>query len=815
MGENLSIDEILRQAEEIRKKTARKAEHTIKEIRETDEPLAPVEEPERRDKTTAFSKVSDKTMVVDTEKTPPAGKPAASTDKTQMFSDKTQAVKLSEKTGLVADLKQEKKSFFKGGQTGERVYSKEPPEIIEKPATIKSKSKFDKTSDLQEIPTILAVEELKHTRIMGSMAEPGAADKPAESELPAENVQIKLEGFDDEIEDVPDIDEDVAEKILIERRRDKVNKFRLFAPEDTRDEGAPKQFVKSDFRNSEEKTAIMERLFSQKSSVQISIVFTVLFGGLLLAVTLARDTAYLPSFLASHDAYFITVIVLYALVMAANLPNLLQAFHFKNGIRYDFPIGIVSILIMAHTIMLYANPDLLIDGGAILPSAVTLAFFMSGMGKRALLTRLIENFEFITASGEKYTVETIRNVVDSTIISRGLLKGDPVLKSSVKTDFPTGFLEIGCGDDPADRISGTTGSIMLLLNAVLFGVVTFATKNWCIGLNTAACGLCISVPAVSLYATNLTVLGVSRALGEKHAMINGFAGARMVNDANALVLEAHDLFGAKSCDLHGIKTFNGAKIDDAILQTAAVIIKTKSPLAHVFDDVIVGKQSILPDVDGLIYEDKMGTSAWIYKKKILVGNRDLLIHHGVSVPKEEYEKKYTRKGRKALYLAVAGKIMAMFIVSYNADAQMKKALRKLEKSGMTILVHSCDPFINEESITDLFALPEGYVRVMNSASGRVFEKYSDLHVEKSPAHAVHDGSALGFIGVMRGAEALEDMRSVLSVLISFGCAIGLGVIALLAFIGGYNQLTTANVLLFQGVWSLFVLLITKIKRLDI
>mgnify|MGYP000455923889 FL=1 len=66
--------------------------------------------------------------------------------------DKTRPVRLTEKTGVVPNLGG-KRSFF--GTTGsERVYSKEPPEIIEKPATIKSRSKFDKTSDLQEIPTI-------------------------------------------------------------------------------------------------------------------------------------------------------------------------------------------------------------------------------------------------------------------------------------------------------------------------------------------------------------------------------------------------------------------------------------------------------------------------------------------------------------------------------------------------------------------------------------------------------------------------------------------------------------------------------------
>ncbi len=117
----------------------------------------------------------------------------------------------------------------------------------------------------------------------------------------------------------------------------------------------------------------------------------------------------------------------------------------------------------------------------------------------------------------------------------------------------------------------------------------------------------------------------------------------------------------------------------------------------------------------------MGTSAWIYKKKILVGNRDLLINHDIAVPKQAYEEKYTRKGRKALYLAVAGKIMAMFIVSYSGNTKMEHALKKLEKSGMTILLHSCDPYINEDSVAELFHLPAGYVGVMNSSSGRVFE----------------------------------------------------------------------------------------------
>lgn len=96
----------------------------------------------------------------------------------------------------------------------------------------------------------------------------------------------------------------------------------------------------------------------------------------------------------------------------------------------------------------------------------------------------------------------------------------------------------------------------------------------------------------------------------------------------------------------------------------------------------------MPEVEDAVYEDRLGVSAWIYKKKVLVGTRDLLIHHGVPVLTEKKEREYNQKGWKVLYFAEAGELMAFFLVNYYADPQLKKMLKKLEKSGMTILVKS-------------------------------------------------------------------------------------------------------------------------------
>lgn len=715
-----------------------------------------------------------------------------------------------------ASQKTVQKSFFTSNRTKEPIYSKKPPEIIERPATIKSKSRFDKTGDLEEIPTIVAVEELEKTKISLTREEIKEKEEKAQEQREEEQaVQIVLDGFDDETKQIDKIDEELAEKQLKERRKEKVNKFRIFSPEDIEDAAKADKdtVIKKEYESADEQSAFSKRLDDARSSASLNLKITFALTFVLGLLTGFKDSSYLPSLLLDSTPYIITLLVLFVIVCVVNARIFMHGFKLKGGINSDFPICVAEIIVFVHTILLLIDSNLLLDDGTLYPFAGAFALLLSGLGKYTFITRIRTDFDFIANQKEKYTVEPIVNKVDAGIISRGLLTGEPNLKASIKTDFATKFLDISSVDEPADKISKYVGALSLLLNIILAVVVGLINQNWHLGVNVFVCAMCITTPCYALFCTNNTLLGVSKQLRTRGAMVNGFEGASVTSDANAIVIEAQNLFGPRSCEIHGIKTFNGAKADDVILKTASVIINTKSPLASVFDDVIIGKQAILPEVDDIVYEDRLGTTGWIYRKKILVGTRDLLIHHGVPVLKEDFEKKYTRKGRKVLYLAEAGKLMAMFVVSYSADPQLKKALRKLEKSGMTILVRSADPFINDESIAELFELPDGYIRVMNSSNGRAFEKYSNLFAQKSPAYIVHNGSALGLVSAFSAAEDLQETRKLISVLISFGSALGLGVVGLLAFVGGIDQLDAIKVALFQAAWCIFVNLLAKIKSL--
>lgn len=699
-------------------------------------------------------------------------------------------------------------SFFKKN-SGDEEYRSTPPQIIEKGATIKSRSGFDSSSDLHEIPTILAVDELSRAGAARGGSAP--AQKNGDEEYDSSD-QIRLFGFDDEMGEVPDIDEEVAEEQLRRRREEKVNKFRLFVPEEAPGEdGAPGGITRGDYASKNERTRVLARLFNKKTAVQLRMAFTFIIGAALLVLAALSEAGSLPAALNNERSLCITQTVLLAAAELINAELLAHGFNLKKGINYAFPVAVCCLLALAHCICLACGAVALTES-MLFPCAAVFCLFSGCVGRYKKFQRIIKNFEFLTSAEEKYTVEEIINEVDAQVISKNILDGKPYIKYSVKADFPTSFFEISFANEPADRIARLLFPIVLGFCAVLFAVYGIAKGDWEAAFGVFTGALVICCPAVTLSALNAALCDASSALEKRGAMVCGFEGAHYIHNSNAVAMDASELFGKTSCAFHGYETFNGAKIDDALLQAAAVVMKTKSPLAQLFGSVIVGGGSILPQVQDVTYEDKLGTSAWIYQRKVLVGTRELLEHHGVSVPPREYEDKYAVKGRHAVYLAVAGRLSAMFLVSYHADERLKKDLKRLEKSSMIVILRSCDPYLNEESITRLFDLPEGFIRVLNASNARSFEKYSGLVAQKSPAYAVHNGSADAFVSTVLGSDKLVGTEKFIGVLASFGSALGFGAAALLAFSGSLSQFGDINALLFQAMWAVFVIIVTKFRK---
>lgn len=770
-----------------------------------DDKTRPLNRPEasgtRKDGSHAAVPAGDKTRKI----------PAEHLAYTAPADDKTRTIPADGRTRTIPSGRT-RRSFFVSENSAERHFDETPPDIIERPANIKSKSRFNKTLDLSEIPTIVAVDELEHTRVMGYTPQ---QEEAAQKSAQRDDGQIVLEGFEDAGETSEEINEEEAEKKLLERRRQKVREFRIDSPNDVLETTQQTAFTGSgEFNTKAGKKEFFSRLKAQKRRLGLQVGLTFVCTAALLVLAVLRATGYLPAPLLDQTLYNAVQALLYAACFIANISTILRGFFSvftKKGITSALPVSVGALLVLVHTALVLFYPDFAVESIELFAGAGAFVLFMYAAGRHMQVRRVLRNFDYIRAQDEKYVVENIANPVDATVISRGLLYGEPILKTSVRVKNLVAFDETSLADDPADKIARTFYPVILFLSLVLFVVVCVVTRQWPYGFTALTAAVLAACPCFACGLFETALFTVTERISQKGAMVCGYAGADFVEDANAMVIEASDLFARKDCNLYGMRQFNGAKTDEIILQTAAVLMRAKTPLAAVFDDVIVGKSSILPEAKDILYEDKMGLSAWIYGKKVLVGNRSMLLHHGVAVPNAEFEARYTQKGRRALYLAVAGKLWAMYIFSYSADPDLQKDLKKLEKTGITILAKSTDAYINDDFIADVFDVPQGYVRVMNAASARVYEKYASLVSEDAPALVVHNGTVRGFLNAMFGADRLYVCKNLLTFFIDFGCGLGFALTALLAFTNGFSLLSALSVAAFQAMWAIVTYILAKMR----
>lgn len=255
----------------------------------------------------------------------------------------------------------------------------------------------------------------------------------------------------------------------------------------------------------------------------------------------------------------------------------------------------------------------------------------------------------------------------------------------------------------------------------------------------------MSAPVFSAFIPSFISRIINAKLNTEGTMIVSLDAAEKTAAANAVVMDSADIFDRSRCTMHGMKDFKNIRIDDVLLYAAALVIKSGGPLRESFEQVVDGRQDLLPPVKELVYEDKLGIAARIHGQKVLLGNRNLLVHHNIEAPEKALEERYSHSGRKVMYLAVAGKIAAMFVVSYAVDKNLAGFFKTLERNGIQVLVRTNDVNVTEELISKSFGMPQENFKVLSSVAGKLFKRRRDAVCDKLPARVVHDGTAYSML----------------------------------------------------------------------
>lgn len=472
---------------------------------------------------------------------------------------------------------------------------------------------------------------------------------------------------------------------------------------------------------------------------------------------------------------------------------------------------------MAQGVCFIVRPDFFdagnLDGNLyfFFPVAILVLVF-NLIGKLMVILRIQNNFKIVASERSKNAVNFLTHKDVIREVSKGMSLEEYAIAYPEKAHLLSHFLDNSYSEDHAERISRGLAPACLVA-AILSSVLSFIfNKNGAEAVTTFTAVLCICAPLTSSIAANFPLLRLSSKLVPAGAMVAGYSSVDTFSKTEAVILNACDIFRPENVVLHGIKAFDQGKIDAVILDAASVVCSTNGMLTAVFSKIIGANKSMLKPVENITYEDSMGLSAWVDGKRVLIGNRDLLMNHGIEVPSNDYEMRYVKDSKNIIYLSNSGELTAMFVISYHPNAEMQEQLNRLAGQGMYLVVETSDPNITAEKIRDAYQFPIEQIKILPA---RVHQVYLNLTKERESA-----SSKIGFMGngvtMLRAILDCIFIRSSISqsvLMQMIALVLGYGIITLFTLMGNLTMIRVSYMLLYQVIWAVLIMVIPNIKRL--
>jgi hypothetical protein len=631
----------------------------------------------------------------------------------------------------------------------------------------------------------------------------------------AESPAVSEQTENDEIRD------NISEFPAMERPKPEKRRFRIFGSDE---DPAPAEGPSydsgdelEDYNSPADAESVRNDLRSNVRRLFLRFLVTLFFSLILIGFSIAWEhSSLLPAQLHSaytEKSFLIIELIFLAASAAFSIPTIQNGisglFHLQAN--SDSAVAVAVLAALAHNISLIFTG---FSAGSRLYSALAgLALFLNAAGKLSMARRILRNFRFVSSPEDKYAVQIFDDYNTAIQMSKYYSTDGPKIAYQSKVEFLRHFLKHSFASDPSDNISqilapaGFIGSIILLI------VTAFLTKSASAAFAAFTVGSCLSVPFGATLSVNLPLARLNRVASRCGGMAVGWDAIDRFTGTDSVLVDAEELFPRGTVVLNGIQTFAGQRIDEAILEATALTSAIGGTLSDLFSQIVKSRGDILPNVEHPLYEEGLGISGKVNDRIILVGNGELLKKHGIEAPSHDYEEKYRRGGKVPVYLASGGELVAMFLVFYRSDRRRAAELRRLENTGISLLIRTLDPNITPELISDCFGLSIHSVTILNEHLGEICDS-----LRKHP----QQGRVTALLATKGRASSMFRMLTacirqraniVMGVALqTAGAVLGFALVAFFAACGGLSQLSTTALLLFELFWVAAVMFIPHIRK---
>lgn len=618
---------------------------------------------------------------------------------------------------------------------------------------------------------------------------------------------------------------------LKERRSKKIKDFILVGDEEdvsgeeVEDDNTPK--VIDDFESFDDAASIAHDIAQLKGSLILRLVVLIVCFAASAYIAVANDTQRLPIMeLLSKRTQTSTYLFVNAIL------GLLAAFSSYTVISCglskilslkadcDSLCAVSTVTSIVTSMIMFANPNL-IKGSFVhiyIPVAIASLLFNT-IGKLLIVSRTQRSFKFVSGSSEKYAIFPVTDDETAQNFTRGTLRDFPNLSAMRKTEFLSEFLKTSYANDSTDSFCRIFTPVVLavaIVIAVIAGIVSSpnhgSSSAIYIGISVFVGVISICTGFSSMLIVNVPMIRAEIKGAENQGVVLGFDCIEEFADTNSVLVDANQLFPQGSVKLAAIKVFSDTRIDEAIVEAASLTTQAGSILKNMFYDIIAGKTELLNPVESYIFEDSMGLCGWINNKRVLLGNRELMVNHSIEgMPPITKEKEYTENGRTAVYLSISGELSAMFLVEVTPTLEIFQALQDLQKNDIYIMIRSVDSIVSINRLSELFEISPEYLKLIPF---RVHEQFNEV-----TSYQVNQRASLACSGKFSAFASLILSCKHMKGTINFGIGIqavsmllGIIICLVMVILSSFQELSVSMFLTYNFIFTAVLLIIQLLRK---
>ena len=460
-------------------------------------------------------------------------------------------------------------------------------------------------------------------------------------------------------------------------------------------------------------------------------------------------------------------VIIYAAELLLGLPMLvlsLRAFIIKlrDSERPTLNSQAMTALLFAvstvhSTVLVLMKPEM--DKSVLLfGTAVCFVALLQLHGERKENRMIKRNLEALIRNDRFNGVFALEN--NSEKLASGISRAkEPLLLCAGEVEIPDSFLDSSFIKDKENTFFNIALPSVLALSIVC-GVMSAIAYGGVTAFSAAVISaLLVSSPVFIAPVLVSLIARVNETLNRTGCEILGYEDVEGIDDADAIVLDTADIFSGNISHFHlisrtvRIDTLHAFEIACSVLYSSGGVLKNE------IAELMKEQKIVLPEVEDIKYEERLGISCWVEDKCVLLGTAQMMKEHNIEIPEEYSGEKYERDGRKVFYLAVDTYATAMFCAEYFIGRQVRKQLVDLYATGVILMLMTTDPHIDEQFVANTLGVSSSSIKAISPVGAKQIRETMEKTTRQKRTGLIFKKSIVGLLKVINSAFRLYDVQS--------------------------------------------------------